>query len=522
MPLEPPPLLAWLSDALNVGVRPAPLAGIDDATAWLVDLSRFRLRLGERTPWIHLPVATVKRLGAGQVKRLLDDIAVAQGWHRRNLIAQIDGDGSDLGVLCRAEIQPPLILDRTAQERILAGPLNSNALIAEISLQAPISALAPYETSRPVLAEQFFGRERELRQIHNNANTSFLILGNRRMGKTSLARESLRQAARRSPNPEALRYFDCSVFADRNEFYADLVRELDGPREVGRVFDDRTFSMQTFLQRVFRAKREKLMLVLDEVDKLLEWDRRDGWAAVSMLRAVSNSSVALAQTDGPGADRDERQPLRVIMAGFRLAQKYAADRETPLFNFVTPIRVTNFDLGETEHIVLDPFLNLGLTVVDRSAVVGAIHRETGGQPNLIQHYCAYILRRLEQLGRRDVTPELVNEATEDTTIRERVAVELMMNSSNLEQFIVFSYLQNRWGKNGHDRFTAADADAWLEQRGAQAYRVDIEAALTALETTGFLSRQGRTYAFAYAGLPRALSQSYDARYQLGKILKEGL
>ena len=345
MAIDLPPLLAWLADTLNVGVRPAPLAGVEDASAWLVDLSRFRLRLGERTPWIHLPAATAKRLGAGQAKRLLDDIAAAQGWHRRNLVAQVDGDGADLRLLCRSEIQPPLVLDRAAQERILAGPPNSNALIAEISLQAPISALAPYETSRPVTAEQFFGRDRELRQIHNNANSSFLILGNRRMGKTSLAREALRQAARRSPNPDALRYFDCSVFADRNEFYADLVRDLDGPRELARVFEDRTFSMQTFLQRVFRAKREKLMLVLDEVDKLLEWDRRDGWAAVSMLRAVANSSVGLAQADAAGTDRDERQPLRVIMAGFRLAQKYASDRDTPLFNFVTPIRVSNFDLG---------------------------------------------------------------------------------------------------------------------------------------------------------------------------------
>lgn len=521
MPAELPPLLAWLSDTLDVAVHPAPLAGFDGATAYFVDLSRFRLRLGERTPWIHLSAATLGKLGAGKIKRMIDDIAVGQGWHRRNLIAQADGNADDLIVLCRAEIQPPLVIDQAAQNRILSGPPNSNALIAEISLQAPISALAPYETSRPVTAEQFFGRERELRQIHNNANSSFLILGNRRMGKTSLAREALRLAARHSPNPSAFRYFDCSVFADRNAFYADVIRDLDGPREVPRVFEDRTFSMQAFLQRVFRAKREKLMLVLDEVDKLLEWDRRDGWAAVSMLRAVANSSVRLSAAVGGDGVPAERQPLRVLMAGFRVAQKYAGDRDTPLFNFVTTLRVTNFDLRETEQLVLEPLLSLGLNVIDRSAVIAKIHHETGGQPNLIQHYCAFILRRLEQLGCRDVTPELVLEATEDTAIRDRVAVELMMNASNLEQFIVFSFMQNRWIRDPAERFSLADADSWLEQRGAQLFRSDIEEALAALETTGFLARQGRSYAFAYGGLPVALTRTYDIRYQLRKIAQEG-
>ena len=535
-PPELPPLLHWLNDKLDVAVRAQPLREANELLAFRVDLSRFRLRLSENTPCLVVPADLMRARSAIQLKRQLMDTLLREGWLRRNTLVLADGDAADedaaatdeLKVLCRSEALPPLILDAASQYRIMAGPTNSNVLIEEISKQAPLTALSVYETSAPVQGAQFFGRESELRDILQKSTTSFLIFGNRRMGKTSLVREVLRRLKHESSNSnEALDiaamptqlYFDCSIFRNRQEFYAEVIRELDGPREIERLYRDKSFSMVSFLQRIYRARREKIVLCLDEVDHLLAWDSQDSWQVISTLRALAATTQAGAHGNR-GSDRDEdRQPLRVIMAGFRRAQAWAENRDTPLFNFASLMRVTNFDHRTTEQLVTEPMFNLGLTLTDRSALVNRIFRETGGQPNLIQHYCDFMVRRLDQTGSREVTPQLLDDVLNDSALRSRVTDELMANASNLEQFIIFSFIQQA---SAPDRFTLGQADDWLKVHKVELPRIDIEHALTALETSGMLARDGRQYGFAFSVLRRMLSENWDMDYQLRKILEEGL
>jgi len=53
-------------------------------------------------------------------------------------------------------------------------------------------------------------------------------------------------------------------------------------------------------------------------------------------------------------------------------------------------------------------------------------------------------------------------------------------------------------------------------------RSDLEHALTALETSGMLVRDGKQYGFAFSVLRRMLSENWDVDYQLRKILEEGV
>ncbi len=530
-PADLPPLLHWLNDKLDVAVRAQPLREGSELLAFRMDLSRFRLRLSEHTPCLVVPAVLIQAHTPIQLKRQIMDTLLREGWLRRNTLVLAEGDASStdqLKVLCRSETLPPLILDAAAQHRILAGPANSNALIDEISRQAPLTALSVYETSAPVQGAQFFGRESELRDILQKSTTSFLIFGNRRMGKTSLVREVLRRMRHEARNENAdgsastaqptQLYFDCSIFRNKEEFYAEVIRELDGPREIERLYRDKSFSMVSFLQRMYRARREKIVLCLDEVDHLLAWDSQDNWQVIATLRALA--ATTQAASPGTHAERDDdRQPLRVIMAGFRQAQAWAENKDTPLFNFASLMRVTNFDHRTTEQLVAEPMFNLGLTLVDRSALVNRIFRETGGHPNLIQHYCDFIVRRLDQTGSREVTPKLLDDVLNDSALRSRVTDELMANASNLEQFIIFSFIHQA---DAPDRFTLSQADGWLTAREVELPRSDLEHALTALETSGMLVRDGKQYGFAFSVLRRMLSENWDVDYQLRKILEEGV
>jgi hypothetical protein len=206
-----PPLLDWAATKLDVRVLPFMLPEQREIRAFLADLSRFRLRLSDRTPCLALPADVLKNHGAARVKRMLDDVLVAQKWQNRNVLVLVDGDGADLRLLCERDMPPPITLDADAQARIMAD--GSQALIEEISRQTHISALAPYETSRPVTGEQFFGRESEVRTLLSNEHTSYLIVGNRRMGKTSLMREASRRLRQHAKHPDSVLYFDTTMFA---------------------------------------------------------------------------------------------------------------------------------------------------------------------------------------------------------------------------------------------------------------------------------------------------------------------
>jgi hypothetical protein len=324
-------------------------------------------------------------------------------------------------------------------------------------------------------------------------------------------------------------YFDCSVFRNKQEFYAEIIRGLDGPREIERLYNDNTFSIHSFIQRMSRAKKAKVVLYLDEIDFLLDWDAADNWQVISTLRAVTAMDQGHATHHvhhGPsrydGAEREDRQPLRVIMAGFRRAQMWAERKDAPLFNFASLVRVTNFDHKVTEQLVLEPMLTLGLTVTDRASLVNRIYKETGGQPNLVQHYCKFLIRQLEDNGTREVNQRSLDAVLNDDTIRRRTTDELMANATNLEQFITFSFIDEVWSKKQTDKFTLENLDLWLYRHGIKLPRTDLEGALYALETSGLISREGTRYGFAFGVLPHMLCQNWDVKYQLRKIVEEGV
>lgn len=521
MTIELPPFLSRLANVLNVNAKPQPLKIANvPLSAYRIDLSRYRLGFGEHVPCLWLPQNALVENTPAQLHFMLTDILAAQGWQRRKCLLLADGPADDLKLLCRADGLQVFVLDEPSQLHVLSSPSMSTALVDALSRETPITQLAPYEITRPVTGEQFFGRKTDINHILQNANTNFLIVGNRRMGKTSLALEALNRARRQSQSEDAFAYIDCSPFKSRAEFYADVVRRLDGARLIDRVYTDTTFSMQSFLLNMAKRYQERITLALDEIDGLLEWDARDGWTVISTLRAVASTPLRLAKAGDERADG--KQSMRVILAGFRRAQKFGMNSDTPLFNFVTTLRVGNFHLSETEELIAEPMLNLGITFVDRSAVVAHIHRETGGQPNLIQYFCQYIIRKLDEAGTREVSPALLEGVMADPVMRRRVADEMMVNSSNLEQFIVLSYIQNRWQHDPEARFKLSDVDQWLQQRGANLLRSDLDLALESLETTGVLMRQGPAYKFAISMLPRMIVENYELKYQIRKILEEGL
>ena len=119
-----------------------------------------------------------------------------------------------------------MFIDREDQRHVAAADSPSRLMLDIVMRQVPRAQLAPYESSRPVFGSRFFGRDGEINRIMNHPDRSYLLLGLRRVGKTSLLKEVRRRLDEADPvegNQTRRFYLDCTVIDSEEEFYLSLI-----------------------------------------------------------------------------------------------------------------------------------------------------------------------------------------------------------------------------------------------------------------------------------------------------------
>jgi tetratricopeptide (TPR) repeat protein len=257
----------------------------------------------------------------------------------------------------------------------------------------------PYVAGAPVLEDDmFFGRrelvDRILQTIHNN---SLLIYGERRIGKTSIQHQ-LKKRLRQLDDPHyefhpvyvdlqgtpETRFFQTiaeDVFQElapvlnglklgrdsAGEYaYRDFVRDL---RAVLKILQSRT------------SKKIKLVLLIDEVDELNDYDPRIN----QKLRSLFMKTFA--------------ENLVAVVSGVEIKRQW--EREgSPWYNFFEEIEVTPFKPQEARALIERP---IGRIFKLDGGVVERIIALTAGRPYLIQKICVSLVTRLHEQRRRRIT-----------------------------------------------------------------------------------------------------------------------
>jgi len=257
----------------------------------------------------------------------------------------------------------------------------------------------PYVAGAPVLEdEMFFGRrdlvDRILQTIHNN---SLLLYGERRIGKTSIQHQIKKRLSQLDDpayefhpvyidlqgTPET-RFF--ATLAD--DIFEELEPVLDGlqpAKDTSRDYDYRDFVrdvravLKTLKKRT--SKKIKLVLLIDEVDELNDYDPRIN----QKLRSLFMKSFA--------------ENLASVVSGVEIKKHW--EREgSPWYNFFEEIRVEPLDPEEARELIERPirrFFTLDSGTADRIIAL------TGGKPYLIQKLCIALVTRLHEGHRRKVT-----------------------------------------------------------------------------------------------------------------------
>jgi len=262
----------------------------------------------------------------------------------------------------------------------------------------------PYVAGAPVLEDDmFFGRrelvDRILQTIHNN---SLLIYGERRIGKTSIQHQ-LKKRLRELDDPL---YEFHPVYVDlqgtpESRFFQTIAEDIF--EELAPVLNGLTSGIDTSGDYAYRdfvrdvhavlktlkkrtPKKVKLVLLIDEVDELNDYDPRIN----QKLRSLFMKSLA--------------ENLAAVVSGVEIKKQW--DREgSPWYNFFEEIQVEPLGPHEARELIERPIR--GIFKLD-SGTVERIISLTGGKPYLIQKFCVSLVTRLHDQRRRSITIEDVD------------------------------------------------------------------------------------------------------------------
>ena len=257
----------------------------------------------------------------------------------------------------------------------------------------------PYVAGAPVMnADMFFGRhqlvDRILQTIHNN---SLLLYGERRIGKTSIQHQLKRRLLEIDDPCFAFQpvYIDLQGTPQEQFFWTiarDIVEELtptlSGLAITGSMPADYDYrDLLGDLRAVIRHLQErspktvKLVLLIDEVDELNEYDPRIN----QRLRSLFMKNFA--------------ENLVAVVSGVEIKKRW--EREgSPWYNFFEEIEVRPFDEKEARDLIRKPIEGIFRADAD---VVERIISMTGGRPYLIQKLCVALVTRLHEERRRRMT-----------------------------------------------------------------------------------------------------------------------
>jgi len=494
-----PRLLRLLHEELGYTVRESgPTLGYDLFT---VDLSSWKLRLSSRTPVVWVKTRDLDGVSSQHAMESLADVVRERSLSRQIVLALVDGNSFPL-FRHKTSLNYNLVLvGSEEQKNVIQSRRPSGELLDLISAQVPISYLSPYETRAPVTGSRFFGREQEIARIHANPDTNHVILGIRRIGKTSLLRETERIFKEREESSRVF-YLECSDLLSTDDYIREVVRKLN-PRELPRIHMQKyVFFFPNFLERMSKQLKTKIIFLLDEIDNLVIMQRGD-WELFRMLRASSNKGAC-----------------QYIIAGFREAMHEQYLLDSPFYNFAQEIRLNEFSRQQARELITIPMENLRVRFRNEEEVVSRIYEETAGHPNLIQYYCLILLRRLDQTGQREISPESLIDVYSDEGFTSHLLTSFMQNTENREKALIYGLLLSSEEAGGKG-FGHEEIDAVLRKRGITLQQSALDEACNLLTLAGVIHRKGREYTFTSPVFTRVLQQAYDLNYLFRKVKEEG-
>jgi len=395
-----------------------------------------------------------------------------------------------------------IALDYCDLRELLLAADGERRLIEIILSQVDLTVVSPYVTSGPVSENMFFGRDYELKAIMRTIrDRSFAIVGGRKIGKTSVLSKvhRLMETATVSAEGGLGRancspayhpfYLDCQHIMDYGEFFGDLALKMGiepgstTPAELRRM--------------VLRYRRQHqdglIVLLLDEVDKLLSYDQHRQTRLFRVFRALSQEGLC-----------------RFVFCGERQLNAGLHDPNSPLFNFCSIMRLSYLSTRDATRIIQEPMAAMGMVFEDAIALLDGIIAVSSCHPNIVQAVCQMLIVRANVRGDRIIRLDDLARLRTSDEFRELFLEVTWGNATPLERLISVVMVPT-------PQFAVHDVQEALAAHGCVVPAAAVEAALEGLCLISMLQKERDRYSYAARSFPDIMHQS-----RLAEGLVEGL
>jgi starch synthase len=363
-------------------------------------------------------------------------------------------------------------------------------------------AVSPFVTHGAVRDLMFFGRDPQLHEIVRKlqAGSSCAMIGGRRVGKSSILRR-LHEVW--IPNrPFRSVYFDCSELSFESgelleAFQAAAVRDWSPgpPPSAPTTFGDLVKSVAT-QDKVDK----KLVLLLDEADKLVPKPGSPDWKLFDHLRSLTASRRA-----------------SVVLSGEHALWRALSNADHASFNLGSPLVLGPLTREEVQMLVERPITDAEIQLAD-DGIVPTIYELTGGHPNVVQRLCHRLFLRIGQADVRRLTLEDVEAVVAEPEFQLKDYLETYWESaSTLEKYLSLLFIDCPHLRHLEDVRAELKSRLGGQQPGPDTV-LDALDALVNLRLILKKSHEG--YEFAVPGFPRVIRGTISLSEQLSVLEHE--
>lgn len=243
--------------------------------------------------------------------------------------------------------------------------------------QSDLTKVSPFILSNATPGRMFYGREVEASTILATVGTnSVALLGSRRIGKSSLLRRVRQELAEANYLPF---FGDCQTVRTWNDFAAMASTEwgVESPSEF------RPPHLSGLIRSLARGSDKPVVILLDEIDQLLEWDVSH--AGNSVPEAFFRTCRSLSQ-DGIA---------QFVFSGERTIAQRIWDPHSPHWNFCRPIELAQLTREAATSLLLEPLKAMNIHISEEHFFAQEAWRRTSGHPQIVQYLGDRLVRLLD-------------------------------------------------------------------------------------------------------------------------------
>jgi hypothetical protein len=232
-----------------------------------------------------------------------------------------------------------------------------------IAPAVPASTDNPFIPLNDIITEQhlLFGREREITRVFEtlNSGSSVALIGEKKIGKSSLLKAIYQQAQHRLLKTRKAIYLNLSLIFNDDDFYDELCYQVEIPVSKGR-------------QLIRELQKQQLLLLLDEVERMT-WD--------GFTRELRQQLRGLA-------DGQANPPLRLVIAASEHLDVLfpdSRDNPSPFQGVCIEEVIKPWDENMVRRFIESRLANTQVSFTEEEII--QLIQQSGGHPQRLMYSC---------------------------------------------------------------------------------------------------------------------------------------